>query len=191
MPDAGVSGRSSLVDAIGTGTLTRLVPRELVDEVLLSAGRKEISRNKLPARVMVYFVMGHGAVLRGFLRRGNAEAGRRAGLHGNVAAGMGNAQPGRPVPCERHDQLDRHMRRELAASPAGALPGRLYRVIDRVTGHPRSKNAQRHQISHSLPDHDTSLRHDQRSCTGPASPDSRTPETRSGPQQAKRHCGTS
>ena len=46
-----------MVDAIGIGTLTRLVPRELVDEVVLSAGRKEIRRNKLPARVMVYFVM--------------------------------------------------------------------------------------------------------------------------------------
>jgi hypothetical protein len=33
------------------------VPRELVDEVVLSCGRKEIRRNKLPARVMVYFVM--------------------------------------------------------------------------------------------------------------------------------------
>lgn len=57
MPDAEVSDRSSLTDAIGVGTLTRLVPRELVDEVVLSAGRKEIRRNKLPARVMVYFVM--------------------------------------------------------------------------------------------------------------------------------------
>src|ERR1700756_1926288 len=48
---------SSLTDAIGIGTLTRLVPRELVDEVVGSLGRKEIRRNKLPARVMVYFVM--------------------------------------------------------------------------------------------------------------------------------------
>jgi Insertion element 4 transposase N-terminal/Transposase DDE domain len=46
-----------LTDVIGIGTLTRLVPRELVDEVVSSAGRKEIRRNKLPARVMVYFVM--------------------------------------------------------------------------------------------------------------------------------------
>jgi hypothetical protein len=57
MPDAEHGDRSSLVDAIGIGTLTRLVPRELVDEIVLSAGRKEIRRNKLPARVMVYFVM--------------------------------------------------------------------------------------------------------------------------------------
>jgi hypothetical protein len=57
MPDAGIGDRSSLVDAIGIGTLTRLVPRELVDEVVSSADRKEIRRNKLPARVMVYFVM--------------------------------------------------------------------------------------------------------------------------------------
>jgi hypothetical protein len=48
---------SSLTDAIGIGTLTRLVPRELVDEVVASQGRAEIRRNKLPARVMVYFVM--------------------------------------------------------------------------------------------------------------------------------------
>jgi Insertion element 4 transposase N-terminal/Transposase DDE domain len=46
-----------LTDAIGIGTLTRLVPRELVDEVVMSLGRKELRRNKLPARVMVYFVM--------------------------------------------------------------------------------------------------------------------------------------
>jgi hypothetical protein len=57
MPDAVGGDRSSLTDAIGIGTLTRLVPRELVDEVIASAGRKEIRRNKLQARVMVYFVM--------------------------------------------------------------------------------------------------------------------------------------
>lgn len=57
MPDAQGSDRSSLADAIGIGTLTRLVPRELVDEVVASLGRQEIRKNKLPARVMVYFVM--------------------------------------------------------------------------------------------------------------------------------------
>ena len=57
MPGSEGSNRPSLTDAIGIGTLTRLVPRELVDEVVASAGRKEIRRNKLPARVMVYFVM--------------------------------------------------------------------------------------------------------------------------------------
>jgi hypothetical protein len=57
MPDAVGSDRSLLTDAIGIGTLTRLAPRELVDEVIAAAGRKEIRRNKLPARVMVYFVM--------------------------------------------------------------------------------------------------------------------------------------
>jgi hypothetical protein len=46
-----------LPDAIGIGTLTRLVPRELVDEVTASLDRTEIRRNKLPARVVVYFVM--------------------------------------------------------------------------------------------------------------------------------------
>jgi hypothetical protein len=46
-----------LTDAIGIGTLTRIVPRELVDEVVLSLGRREQRKNKLPARVVVYFVM--------------------------------------------------------------------------------------------------------------------------------------
>src|SRR5690242_4432171 len=59
MPEAksGNSGTSSLTDVIGIGTLTRLIPRELVDEVIASLGRKELRKNKLPARVMVYFVM--------------------------------------------------------------------------------------------------------------------------------------
>jgi hypothetical protein len=53
----GSSTPSSLTDAIGIGTLTRLVPRELVDEVVASEGRTEIRKYKLPARVVVYFVM--------------------------------------------------------------------------------------------------------------------------------------
>lgn len=57
MLDAAVCDGLSLTDAIGIGTLTRLVPRELVDEVIVSEGRKEIRKSKLPARVMVYFVM--------------------------------------------------------------------------------------------------------------------------------------
>jgi hypothetical protein len=48
---------SYLTDAIGIGTLTRLVTRELADEVIGSLGRTEIRKNKLPARVVAYFVM--------------------------------------------------------------------------------------------------------------------------------------
>jgi Insertion element 4 transposase N-terminal len=56
--EGGNSGASSsLADAIGIGTLTCLVPRELVDEVVLSLDRKEQRKNKLPARMVVYFVM--------------------------------------------------------------------------------------------------------------------------------------
>src|ERR1700739_2405460 len=57
MADAEVGDRSLLTDAIGIGTLTRLVPRELGDGVGASRGRRKIRKNKLPARVMVYFVM--------------------------------------------------------------------------------------------------------------------------------------
>jgi Insertion element 4 transposase N-terminal/Transposase DDE domain len=55
--DSEDGGFSSLTDAIGIGTLTRLVPRELVDEVVAAHGRTEIRKNKIPARVAVYFVM--------------------------------------------------------------------------------------------------------------------------------------
>jgi Insertion element 4 transposase N-terminal/Transposase DDE domain len=55
--DGGISAPSSLADAIGVGTLTRLVPRELVDEAVLSLGRQEQRKSKLPARVVVYSVM--------------------------------------------------------------------------------------------------------------------------------------
>lgn len=48
---------SVLVERIGVGVLTRLVPRELVDEVVLASGRQEKRLRKLPARVVVYFVM--------------------------------------------------------------------------------------------------------------------------------------
>jgi hypothetical protein len=63
MPEPGDSVEitaSYLPDSIGIGTLTRLVPRELVDEVVASLGRAETRKSKLPARVVVYFVMALG-----------------------------------------------------------------------------------------------------------------------------------
>lgn len=58
--DASMTGSpvlASLTDRIGLGVLTRLLPRELVEEVVISVGRKEQRNNKLPARVVVYFVL--------------------------------------------------------------------------------------------------------------------------------------
>jgi hypothetical protein len=46
-----------LADRIGLGVLTRLVHRDLVDEVLVDTGKTERRRRLLPARVVVYFVM--------------------------------------------------------------------------------------------------------------------------------------
>lgn len=60
MTDLGVSGSahgSVLAERVGVGVLTRLVSRELVDEVVLASGRRERRVRKLPARVVVYFVM--------------------------------------------------------------------------------------------------------------------------------------
>jgi transposase IS4-like protein len=47
------NGASGLTDVVGVGVLTRLVPREVV----VSLGRKEQRDKRLPARVMVYFLM--------------------------------------------------------------------------------------------------------------------------------------
>jgi hypothetical protein len=51
----GVSGR--LTDHVGIGVLTRLLHRDLVDEVLVETGRVEQRVRLLPARVVVYFVL--------------------------------------------------------------------------------------------------------------------------------------
>jgi hypothetical protein len=54
---AAVSG-VRLTDRVGVGVLTRLVDRDLVDEVLVETGRMEKRSRLLPARVVVYYVMG-------------------------------------------------------------------------------------------------------------------------------------
>jgi hypothetical protein len=54
--DEGMAG-GLLTDRIGIGVLTRLVPRDLVDEVLAEADRREKRSRLLPAHVVVYFVM--------------------------------------------------------------------------------------------------------------------------------------
>lgn len=46
-----------LTDRIGIGVLTRLVPRDAIDEVLAETGRREKRSRLLPAHVVVYFVM--------------------------------------------------------------------------------------------------------------------------------------
>lgn len=48
---------ASLPDKIALGVLTRLVTRELVEDVVARTGRREQRRRLLPARVTVYFVL--------------------------------------------------------------------------------------------------------------------------------------
>lgn len=52
------SGRVRLTDRISVGVLTRLFPRDLVDEVVAHAGRQEKRSRLLPAHVVVYYVLG-------------------------------------------------------------------------------------------------------------------------------------
>src|SRR6266571_2712134 len=47
-----------LSDHISLGVLTRVFPPELVDRVVSEAGRTEVRRRLLPARVVVYYVLG-------------------------------------------------------------------------------------------------------------------------------------
>jgi hypothetical protein len=47
-----------LTDRIGVGVLTRLIDRDLVDDVLAETGRVEQRSRLLPARVVVYYVLG-------------------------------------------------------------------------------------------------------------------------------------
>jgi hypothetical protein len=46
-----------LTDRISVGVLTRLFPRDLVDEVIAQAGRREKRSRLLPAHVVVYYVL--------------------------------------------------------------------------------------------------------------------------------------
>jgi hypothetical protein len=48
---------SRLTDRVGLGVLTRIFPRDLVDEILNVTGRNEQRVRLLPARVVVYYVL--------------------------------------------------------------------------------------------------------------------------------------
>lgn len=52
-----VPAGASLPDRIALGVLTRLITRELVEEVLTQTRRREQRKRLLPARVVVYFVL--------------------------------------------------------------------------------------------------------------------------------------
>jgi hypothetical protein len=51
------ASRGRLTDVIGIGVLTRLIHRDLVDEVLVVTGRVQKRSRLLPARVVVYYVL--------------------------------------------------------------------------------------------------------------------------------------
>ena len=61
MPRVGqikVADDERLTDRIAVGVLTSMFPPGLVDEVLEATGRVEQRHRLLPARVVVYFVLG-------------------------------------------------------------------------------------------------------------------------------------
>jgi hypothetical protein len=54
---AGAVAGVRLTDRIGLGVLTRLISRDVIDEVLAQTGRAERRSRLLPARVVVYYVL--------------------------------------------------------------------------------------------------------------------------------------
>ncbi|MGW5152518.1 transposase domain-containing protein [Rhodococcus koreensis] len=84
-------GHDRLTDCIGLGVLTRVVHRDLVDEVLTETGAVERRRRLLPTRVMVYFVSAMALFLRRHLRRGDVQVG--AGTAVSAVMGRGLAGP--------------------------------------------------------------------------------------------------
>ncbi|MFH8492047.1 transposase domain-containing protein [Streptomyces longisporoflavus] len=66
---------ASVSEVAGLGTLTWVYPSGLVDRVVAACGRGEPRRRLLPARLVVYFVLGL-AVLAGTVSRGDAASGR-------------------------------------------------------------------------------------------------------------------
>lgn len=53
----GIADDGRLTGRIGIGVLTRIVPRDVVDEVLAETGRREKRSRLLPAHVVIYFVL--------------------------------------------------------------------------------------------------------------------------------------
>ena len=100
---AGNPGRVRLTDRIGIGVLTRLVPRDLVDEVIAEAGRREQRRRLLPARVVVYYVL----ALCLFFGEGYEEVMRRlvGGLQFMRSWGTGWAVPTTGAICQARQRL--------------------------------------------------------------------------------------
>lgn len=54
---AGEGSSRKLVDYISVGILTRVIPREIVDDVLVRTERREQRKRLLPAHVVVYYVL--------------------------------------------------------------------------------------------------------------------------------------
>lgn len=57
MSEASSTNDPKLTDRISIGVLTRLFPRDLVDEVIAESGRREQRSRLLPAHVVLYFVL--------------------------------------------------------------------------------------------------------------------------------------
>jgi hypothetical protein len=87
-----------LTDRVGIGLLTRLVSRDLIDEVLAETDRVERRHPLLPARVVVYYVDGAVPILRRRLRRGHAQIGWGAAI--SLRMGSGWAVPSASALCQ-------------------------------------------------------------------------------------------
>jgi len=134
----GKPGQVRLTDRIGIGVLTRLLPRDLVDEVIAEAGRREQRRRLLPARVVVYYVL----ALCLFFGEGYEEVMRRlvGGLQFMRSWGAEWTVPTTGAICQARQRLGAEPLRLLfdrvavpmarAGTPGAWLAGRRLMAID-------------------------------------------------------------
>jgi hypothetical protein len=86
-----------LTDRVGIGVLTRLVSRDLIDEVLAETDRVERRHRLLPPRVVVYYVMALCLFFGDALRGGHAQIGWGAAISLRMGSGLGGAKRERIV----------------------------------------------------------------------------------------------
>jgi len=119
-----------LSDHISIGVLTRVFPPDLVDRVVKEAGRTEQRQRLLPARVVVYYVLGLALFSPVRVRRGHAPfwsracLGNRAGRTRGTSHKSGAVQSPHAARSRALEALYRHSAVPLADK---ATKGAFYR----------------------------------------------------------------
>jgi hypothetical protein len=120
----GEHGREDrLTDRIGLGVLTRLVHRDLVDEVLAETATTERRRRLLPARVVVYFVLAMTLFFDDAYEEGDAQTRAGPAVSAFLGPGLAGGDLLGAVPGTRPPGRRAGARALRAGGPAAGRPG--------------------------------------------------------------------